>query len=168
VSDAHACLSLRLSLLLPVCLFAALRRSLRLCMPLQGWWMSEKLDGVRAWWDGTNFVSRAGNVFSAPDWCVERGRRVWSSLSQLCVTTPAGVVACLSRFTKPLPATPLDGELWCGRGQFQSTVSIVRSGPSDRWKTLQYMVFDAPKDTGVIGCPAVPLCSLPSRWWHGV
>jgi len=33
-----------------------------------GWWMSEKLDGVRAYWDGEAFVSRLGNRFVAPDW----------------------------------------------------------------------------------------------------
>ena len=33
-----------------------------------GWWMSEKLDGVRAYWDGQNFYSRQGNMFKgAPD-----------------------------------------------------------------------------------------------------
>src|SRR5438874_2417326 len=25
-----------------------------------GWWLSEKLDGVRAWWTGTQFLSRNG------------------------------------------------------------------------------------------------------------
>lgn len=30
-----------------------------------GWWMSEKLDGVRAYWDGEAFVSRRGNQFGS-------------------------------------------------------------------------------------------------------
>jgi len=30
--------------------------------------MSEKLDGVRAFWNGNDFYSRAGNKFNAPDW----------------------------------------------------------------------------------------------------
>jgi DNA ligase-1 len=38
---------------------------------LAGWWMSEKLDGVRAYWDGKQFLSRQGNVFHAPEWFVE-------------------------------------------------------------------------------------------------
>src|SRR3984957_16089302 len=37
---------------------------------LTGWWMSEKLDGVRAYWDGRKFLSRLGNVYNAPDWFV--------------------------------------------------------------------------------------------------
>lgn len=83
---------------------------------LTGWWMSEKLDGVRAFWDGERMVSRLGNPFHVPDWFLEN-----------------------------LPRTPLDGELWGGRGKFQSTVSIVRrqdKGP--QWRAIQYLVFDAP------------------------
>src|SRR5580658_1746325 len=37
---------------------------------LTGWWMSEKLDGVRAYWDGKQFLSRQGNLYHAPDWFV--------------------------------------------------------------------------------------------------
>ena len=85
-----------------------------------GWWMSEKLDGIRAYWDGETFVSRLGNRFFAPDWFVE-----------------------------DLPADTLDGELWVGRKMFQKTTSIVRSGAADQaWKTVQYVVFDAPNARG--------------------
>ena len=85
---------------------------------LAGWWMSEKLDGVRAFWDGANFISRLGNVFVAPDWFIER-----------------------------LPKDmALDGELFGGRGKFQRTVSIVRrQDKSNAWREIQYVVFDAPK-----------------------
>jgi DNA ligase 1 len=83
---------------------------------LTGWWMSEKLDGVRAYWNGETFLSRLGNPFFAPDW-----------------------------FTAGLPRTPLDGELWGGRKQFQRTVSVVRrQDKSDHWKQISYVVFDAP------------------------
>jgi DNA ligase-1 len=81
-----------------------------------GWWLSEKLDGVRAYWDGRQFLSRQGNVFHAPDW-----------------------------FTKGLPPEPLDGELWLGRKRFQRAVSIVRrQDKSDHWKDISFVVFDAP------------------------
>lgn len=83
---------------------------------LTGWWMSEKLDGVRAYWDGTRFLSRQGNRYHAPDW-----------------------------FTVGLPREPLDGELWLGRKKFQRTVSIARrQDQSDLWKELRFVVFDAP------------------------
>src|SRR5207248_10145470 len=39
---------------------------------LAGWWMSEKLDGVRAYWNGKQFISRLGNLYHAPDWFIER------------------------------------------------------------------------------------------------
>ena len=85
-----------------------------------GWWMSEKLDGIRAYWDGEAFVSRLGNKFFAPDW-----------------------------FIADLPADTLDGELWVGRKMFQKTTSIVRSmGADDQWKQLSYVVFDAPNALG--------------------
>jgi DNA ligase-1 len=83
---------------------------------LTGWWMSEKLDGVRAYWDGKVFLSRLGNRYYAPDW-----------------------------FTKDLPDFPLDGELWGGRKKFQRTVSVVRrQDQSDLWKEISFLVFDAP------------------------
>ncbi len=85
-----------------------------------GWWMSEKLDGVRAYWDGEAFQSRLGKKFYAPDW-----------------------------FIADLPADTLDGELWVGRKLFSKTISIVRSGAGgEAWKQVSYVVFDAPNARG--------------------
>ena len=87
---------------------------------LVGWWMSEKLDGVRAYWDGRRLISRLGNTFHAPDW-----------------------------FLEGFPESPLDGELWIGRKQFQRTVGIVRrQDRSDHWKEVAYVAFDAPAFDG--------------------
>ncbi|GAA5852767.1 hypothetical protein JCM9279_003963 [Rhodotorula babjevae] len=82
-----------------------------------GWWMSEKLDGVRAYWDGESTLwSRVGNPFAAP-----------------------------SSFTSHLPqGHELDGELFMGRNRFDETSGIVRSMNSERWGELRYMVFDIP------------------------
>ncbi|MFA6049911.1 MAG: DNA ligase [Candidatus Paceibacterota bacterium] len=88
-----------------------------------GSWMSEKLDGVRAWWDGEKFLSRLGNTYHAPTW-----------------------------FKKLLPAkTVLDGELWVGRKKFQKTISAVRKGvPTDsEWLDVAYVIYDAPEHGGV-------------------
>jgi DNA ligase-1 len=80
------------------------------------WWLSEKLDGVRAFWDGAQFLSRQGNVFHTPAW-----------------------------FTVSLPKVPLDGELWLARKAFQRTVSIIRRHDgSDLWREIRFLVFDAP------------------------
>ena len=87
---------------------------------LSDWWMSEKLDGVRAYWDGKQFLSRQGNLYHAPAWFVDQ-----------------------------LPAVPLDGELWIGRKKFQRTVSIVRrQDKSDLWNEVRFLVFDAPAASG--------------------
>ena len=81
-----------------------------------GWWMSEKLDGVRGYWNGSEFVSRQGNIYQAPAW-----------------------------FKAGLPNHPLDGELWMGRKLFQKTISIVkRFDAGDQWKQIKYVVYDAP------------------------
>ena len=83
---------------------------------LADWWLSEKLDGVRAYWDGRRFLSRQGNLFHAPDW-----------------------------FVQGLPSQPLDGELWIDRRRFQRTVSIVRrQDQTELWREVSYLVFDAP------------------------
>jgi DNA ligase-1 len=86
-----------------------------------GWWMSEKYDGLRGYWNGRTLLSRKGQVIHAP-----------------------------SYFLAELPRDiALDGELWIGRGKFEETVSIVRSEtPDDRWKTVHFMVFDAPQAKG--------------------
>jgi DNA ligase-1 len=82
--------------------------------------VSEKLDGVRARWDGRKLVSRGGNVFAAPEW-----------------------------FTKEFPAVPLDGELWIGRGRYEEVSSIVRrKQPHNGWRNIRLMVFDLPKHGG--------------------
>ena len=81
---------------------------------------AEKLDGLRAYWDGSHFYSRQGNRFHSPKY-----------------------------FTEQLPKdTPLDGELWCGRGLFSQTSSIVKKTANaqdhaEDWKKLKYIVFDA-------------------------
>jgi DNA ligase 1 len=89
---------------------------------VDGWFMSEKLDGVRAVWTGSELLSRNGNRFAAPEWFI----------AQL----PRGVV--------------LDGELFGGRGRFQATVAAVRrKTPADaEWRAIRYCVFDAPAAEG--------------------
>jgi DNA ligase-1 len=90
-------------------------------MPLAGYWVSEKYDGVRGYWDGQRLWTRGGIRVAAPAW-----------------------------FTAPLPAVPLDGELWAGRGRFELATSTVRSeSPSDAaWREMRFMVFDLPAEPG--------------------
>ncbi len=84
------------------------------------YWVSEKLDGVRARWDGAKLISRGGHVFSPPEW-----------------------------FTEGVPRTPLDGELWMARGEYDQTSSIVRKkAPHEGWKAIRFMIFDLPHQGG--------------------
>ncbi|MEK6766970.1 MAG: DNA ligase [Planctomycetota bacterium] len=87
---------------------------------IKGWWMSEKLDGIRGYWTGKEMVSRAGNPFHVPEW-----------------------------FTRNFPSTSLDGELWTGREQFSELVSIVRrENANAEWEKVRYLIFDAPQIEG--------------------
>ena len=85
---------------------------------VRGWAMSEKLDGVRAYWDGQQLLSRAGYPFRPP----------------------AGFLA-------DYPPWPLDGELYRGRGQFEATSAAVRAVDGD-WRGINLHVFDVPQATG--------------------
>lgn len=83
---------------------------------LSDYWVSEKLDGVRAYWDGEKLISKQGNIYQAPEW-----------------------------FTKDFPKHPLDGELWISRNSFERVMEVVRDQtPGKGWKKVNYMIFDLP------------------------
>lgn len=89
-------------------------------MNVTAWYMSEKLDGVRAYWDGKKLTSRSGKVFAAPEF-----------------------------FTKDFPKTELDGELWSKRGDFSNISSIVNQKlPHAKWSELTYNIFEVPHAKG--------------------
>jgi len=83
--------------------------------------VSEKLDGVRAIWDGKVLRFRSGNTVPAPAW-----------------------------FTSSLPKIPLDGELWLARGQFEALSGIVRTFPPNDldWRKVRYEIFELPNAPG--------------------
>ena len=89
-------------------------------LDVTGWLLSEKLDGVRAYWDGEQLLSRNGHLIFAPEW-----------------------------FTKNFPPFELDGELWIGRDKFQKTMSVVtRHQPDERWHKVRYQIFEVPNQAG--------------------
>lgn len=94
-----------------------LARNYQQDIEISQYWVSEKLDGVRAYWDGTQLISKNGNPFSVPEW-----------------------------FTDAFPTHPLDGELWIGRNQFEKLLSTLRQQPINHklWRKVRYMVFDLP------------------------
>lgn len=100
---------------------------------LSRYWVSEKYDGVRAYWDGTRLLTRAGHVMHAPDW-----------------------------FIAGWPAIALDGELWAGRGQFETVTATVRDLNPDpqAWRKIRFMVFDLPAHAGRFEARRAALQSL--------
>lgn len=83
--------------------------------------LSEKLDGVRALWDGKNLRFRSGRMIHAPAW-----------------------------FTAALPSHALDGELWMGRQNFERVSAAVRrQEPIDaEWKNISYQLYELPGGEG--------------------
>ena len=93
---------------------------------VRDYWVSEKYDGVRGYWDGKQrrMYSRNGTVIALPN-----------------------------DFAAQLPDISLDGELWIGRGQFERVVSVVRDAQPDdsAWKQVKYMVFELPDSQNQYG-----------------
>ncbi|MDP5009365.1 MAG: DNA ligase [Glaciimonas sp.] len=88
---------------------------------LSDYWVSEKYDGVRGYWDGQALWTRGGEPIQAPPW-----------------------------FTANWPNIAMDGELWAGRDQFEQAVSTVRQQtPNDAaWRKMHFMAFDLPAHRG--------------------
>ncbi len=115
-----------------------------------GWFLSEKLDGQRCFWDGG--VTRGMQTTDVP----------WASIfdpkkpGQLKKKIRPAATGLWSRYGNPimapgwflngLPCIPLDGELFAGRGNFQTAMSAVRKDvPIDNeWKQIQYAVYSSP------------------------
>jgi len=114
-----------------------------------GWWISEKLDGVRCahlftgrtakssspsrtYYDGKQMISRLGNPFTPPQWFLE------SAFMFYVLRTSALYSDGMLELPKDVT---LDGELFGGRGEFQSTVSIVKTINSPHWKNITFQVL---------------------------
>lgn len=142
---AAAAAAVPLASFAPAALAASAGRTARAGPPLElarqapdgidpaGYLVSEKLDGVRALWDGRRLVFRSGLPIVAPQWFVSR-----------------------------LPAQPLDGELWLGRGRFEEGAGTVRHAVAldAPWRALRYMVFDLPGAEGAFAQRAARLAEL--------
>lgn len=78
-----------------------------------GWLVSEKLDGWRVTWNGSEYVSRGGHVFDVP--------QEWKT---------------------GMPDAVIDGELFAGRGNFNSIQGRIANG----FRGLEFVAFDAPSN----------------------
>jgi DNA ligase-1 len=81
---------------------------------LTGWWMSEKMDGIRAYWNGEKLISKQARQIFSPEWFI----------SEL----PKGI--------------KLDGELWMGRETLDKLMTVMNSKDEEMWKKVKYVVFD--------------------------
>ena len=111
-------------LLLPSWLYAkdiipqlTLAKNFKDSIATQAYWVSEKLDGVRCYWNGQQLQTRSGRVIHSPNW-----------------------------FTEGFPNQALDGELWIKRGGYQLlTKAVLDKKPDDKlWQQVSYQVFDLP------------------------
>jgi DNA ligase-1 len=84
---------------------------------LTDYWVSEKYDGIRGYWDGHQLFSRSGKSLNPPVW-----------------------------FTQAWPTQAFEGELWAGRGQFEQAASVVqqKQASDEAWRAMRFMVFDIP------------------------
>ena len=86
-----------------------------------GWWCSPKFDGWRAYWTGSQLVSRQGNGYRAP-----------------------------ASFTASLPAFPLDCELWLGHGFTDKDVhKAVAHGQWEKLWIVAFDVPGTIAETGI-------------------
>ena len=86
---------------------------------LDGWLLSEKLEDVRAYWDGAQAWTRGGNIIRLPE-------RIRAEL-------PQGVA--------------LDGGIFCGRGNFYEARTAVLHGHWT--PRCQFWCYDAPDASGI-------------------
>jgi len=87
---------------------------------IKGWVMSEKLDGIRGYWDGSRLLTRKGLPLHPPPW-----------------------------FIKNFPDFELDGELWSKQGDFEFIQSVVLDAkPGPGWKKINYHIFEVPNQKG--------------------
>lgn len=88
---------------------------------LASYYVSEKLDGIRAIWTGRELVTRSGRILNPPKW-----------------------------FVQDLPEITIEGELWAGRGGFNHVQKTVldQVPDSSQWEKITFMLFDVPGHLG--------------------
>lgn len=111
---------------------------------IAGWFLSEKLDGMRAYWDGG--ISRGIKASEVPYANKIKDHRLKVEPVATGLWSRTGkVIHAPFWWLDDLPNLPLDGELWIGRNYFQELTSIVsRFDGSLEWGDVQYCVFDSP------------------------
>lgn len=88
---------------------------------ISDYWISEKLDGVRGYWDGKKMLTRSGKRINLPVF-----------------------------FTAGWPTEPLEGELWTKRGDFEAISGLIqrKQTKASQWQNVKFMLFDLPEHQG--------------------
>lgn len=96
-------------------------KSYKTVTDINQYWLSEKLDGMRGYYNRKQLLTRQGNLIHTPKW-----------------------------FTKNWPDNVMDGELWVKRDYFQQTLSCIRKKIVDEacWQFVHFMIFDLPEHGG--------------------
>ena len=113
-----------------------------------GWFISEKLDGTRCFWDGG--LTRGVPADEVP-WASTTDPKTCEKKAKI---KPVAT-GLWSRYGNPimapdwwlnrLPCVPLDGELWAGRGKFQLCRSICGGdAPDERFDKIVFAVYSTP------------------------
>ena len=130
-------------LLLPSWLYAkdvipqlALAKNFKDSLMSQAFWVSEKLDGIRCYWNGQQLQTRSGRIINSPVW-----------------------------FTQNFPPQALDGELWIKRGGYQLlSKAVLDKRPDEKlWQEVSYQVFDLPQSNMPFEIRQNTLASLVSK-----
>lgn len=103
---------------------------------LANWLVSEKFDGIRAYWDGTRLLTRSGYPIDTP-----------------------------ANFTRDWPKQPLEGELWIGYGRFSHLSGLIQrhGAQPDDWQDVQFLLFDLPDWPGNFAQRSTQLQQLITR-----
>jgi hypothetical protein len=115
---------------------------------IAGWFISDKLDGTRCFWDGG--LSRGLSTESVPYASVldpKTGKRKGKikPVATGLWTRYGNPIMAPDWFLNQLPSVPLDGELWAGEGNFQLCRSICAGDePDPRFDQIQYAVYSTP------------------------
>jgi len=122
---------------------------------IAGWYISEKLDGTRCFWDGG--ITRGQFTDQVP-WASVTDPKTGEKKAKIKPIATGlwsrygNPIMAPEWFLNQLPCCPLDGELWAGRGQFQLCRSICAGdAPDERFDKIVYAVYSSPSLAAVFG-----------------
>lgn len=122
---------------------------------IAGWFLSEKLDGTRCFWDGgitRGMPTRDVPWASVTDPKTGKDKAKVKPVATGLWSRYGNPIIAPDSFLNLLPCVPLDGELWAGRGSFQLGRSICGGdSPDPRFDQIEYAVYGTPPLTRVFG-----------------